>query len=324
VKIPVSYQNLIKKEIEDFCDELNPSPEELYEPMRYMMQLEGKRLRPILLLLSCKTFGGTLKPVMPAALAVEIFHSFTLMHDDITDNAPLRRSKPSVHIKWNTNIALLSGDAMMIKAYEYLSKTPRPYLHSILQVFNDTALKVCEGQQMDMNFETEEHVSINDYLEMIRLKTAALFAASLQMGAILGGASSKDATKMKLFGENIGMLFQLQDDILDVFGKPEKVGKQTGGDIIQNKKTFLLLNALELAKGNMLKELQSLLMNKTIKPKEKVERVTAIYTKVGVLQHARKQMEAYYKAAQKAISPIKSPETKILLGLVTDMMSREI
>lgn len=324
MNIPASYQNLIKKEIEDFCKDLTSSPAELYEPMRYMMQMEGKRLRPILLLLSCKAFGGKLKPVMPVALAVEIFHSFTLMHDDVTDNAPLRRNKPSVHIKWNTNIALLSGDAMMVKAYEYLAKTPRPYLHSILTVFNDTALKVCEGQQMDMNFETEELVSIDDYLEMIGLKTAALFAASLQMGAILGGALGKDAARMRLFGENIGMLFQLQDDILDVFGKQEKVGKQTGGDIIQNKKTFLLLKALELAKGSTLKELLSLLKNKTIKPAEKVEKVKAIYNKVGVLQHARKQMDTYYKAAQKAIAPVKSPETKILLGLVTNMMSREI
>src|SRR5581483_3706954 len=149
--------------------------------------LEGNRLRPILLLLSCKSFGGNLKPNIPVALAVEIFHSFTLMHDDITDNAPLRRNKPSVHVKWNTNVALLSGDAMMIKAYEELAKTPKPYLHEIFTVFNAMALKVCEGQQMDMNYESLERVSIDNYLDMIKLKTAALFAASLQMGAILGG-----------------------------------------------------------------------------------------------------------------------------------------
>jgi geranylgeranyl diphosphate synthase type II len=324
VNIPASYLNIVKKEIESFCKKLTSSPAELYDPMRYMLSMEGKRLRPILLLLSCKTFNGKLKPVMPAALAVEVFHSFTLMHDDITDNAPLRRNKPSVHVKWNTNIALLSGDAMMIKAYEELAKTPKPYLHQIFTVFNDMALKVCEGQQMDMNYENRERVSISDYLDMIKLKTAALFAASLQMGAILGGASAKDDNSMRMFGENIGMLFQLQDDILDVFGKQEKVGKQTGGDIIQNKKTFLLVKALELAKGKDLTELKSLLSSKTIKPSDKVKRVTAIYEKVDVLKHSKAQMEGYYKAAIKAVAGIKSPEIKILSGLVSQLMSREI
>jgi len=324
VNIPASYQKLVKKEIEDFCNHLTSSPAELYDPMRYMLSMEGKRLRPILLLLSGKAFSNNLKPMLPVALAVEIFHSFTLMHDDITDNAPLRRNKPSVHVKWNTNIALLSGDAMMIKAYEYLAQTPNPYLQPILEVFNQTALSVCEGQQLDMNFETLERVSIKDYLHMISLKTAALFAASLQMGAILGGASAKDAARMKTFGENIGMLFQLQDDILDVFGKQEKVGKQTGGDIIQNKKTFLLLKALELAKGNTLKELKSLLNNKKIKPSEKVKRVKTIYEDVNVLWVAGNQMEQYYIAAQKALQPLKSPEIKILSDLAFGLMSRDI
>ena len=324
VNIPVSYQKLIRREIEKFCAGLPSFPPGLYEPMRYMLLMEGKRLRPLLLLIACKTFNGKLKPVIPVALAIEIFHSFTLMHDDITDNAPLRRNKPSVHVKWNTNIALLSGDAMMIKAYQCLAKTPRPYLHAIFTVFNDTALKVCEGQQQDMNFETRKNVSIAEYLQMIHLKTAALFAASLQMGAILGGASGNEINRMKTFGENIGMLFQLQDDILDVFGKKEKTGKQTGGDIIQDKKTFLLLRALELAKGNTLKELQSLPGNKTIKPADKVERVKAIYEKVNVLQHARQQMDLYYATAQEAIKPVKSAEVKLLSRLASGLMSREL
>ena len=324
MNIPASYLKLVKKEIEGFSKNLSTSPAELYDPMRYMLLMEGKCLRPIMFLLACRVFNGTLKPVLPVALAIEIFHGFTLMHDDITDNAPLRRNKPSVHVKWNTNIALLSGDAMMIKAYEYIAKTPKPYLHTILNIFNDTALKVCEGQQMDMNFETLEQVSISDYLEMIKLKTATLFAASLQMGAVLGGASGKQTANMRAFGENIGMLFQLQDDILDVFGKQEKVGKQTGGDIIQNKKTFLLVKALELAKGDALKELKSLLSSKKVKPAEKVKKVTAIYKKVNVLEHANRQMEAYYKAAHKSVAGIKSSEMKILTDLVTGLMSREI
>jgi geranylgeranyl diphosphate synthase type II len=324
VNIPATYQELVKKEIEQFCKQLKQSPHELYEPMRYMLTMEGKKLRPILLLLSCKTFKGNLKHALPVAVAVEVFHSFTLMHDDITDNAPLRRNKPSVHVKWNTNIALLSGDAMMVKAYECIAKAPASYLSEILSLFNDTALKVCEGQQLDMNFETQEKVSIKDYLHMISLKTAALFSASLEMGAILAGASKKDSDRMKVFGENIGLLFQLQDDVLDVFGSQEKVGKQTGGDIIQNKKTFLLLKALELAKGKDLQELKSLLKKSGISSREKVKRVTAIYQKVGVLDHASTHMMDYYLKALKAIERIKSPELKILVNLVDGMMSREI
>ncbi len=286
--------------------------------------MEGKKLRPILLLLSCKAFGGNLKQAMDVATGLEVFHSFTLMHDDITDNAPLRRNKPSVHVKWNTNIALLSGDAMLIKAYECIAKAPEKQLHNMLAIFNQTALKVCEGQQLDMNYETQKRVSKDDYLYMISLKTAALFAASLQMGALLGGASQGESVRMQSFGENIGMLFQLQDDVLDVFGKKEKVGKQTGGDIIQNKKTFLLLKALELAKGNTARELNSLLTNKTIKPDAKVKKVTAIYEELNVLQHAQKQMQVYHTSAKKAVQPIHALEIKSLLELTEGLMSREI
>ena len=263
MKIPSAFQNTIEKEITSFCKNLSASPKELYEPIAYMLAMGGKRIRPNLLLISCKLFNGNLKDALPAAIAIELFHGFTLIHDDITDNAPLRRNKPSVHAKWNSNIALLSGDAMLIKAYEYIAKVPGAHLPIVLSIFNDTALKVCEGQQFDMNYETQKKVSIDDYLHMISLKTAALLATSLEMGAILGGASAKDAVRMKVFGGNIGMLFQLQDDILDVFGEQEKVGKQTGGDIINNKKTFLLLKALELAKGNTLKELIHLLSSKS-------------------------------------------------------------
>ncbi|HWY98366.1 MAG TPA: polyprenyl synthetase family protein, partial [Bacteroidia bacterium] len=268
--------------------------------------------------------SGNVQHALPAAIAIELFHDFTLVHDDITDNAPLRRNKPSVHAKWNTNIALLSGDAMLIKAYEYIAKTPKAYLPAILQLFNETALKVCEGQQFDMNYETQKKVSIEDYLYMISLKTAALISASLEMGAILGGATAKDSRKMKAFGENIGMLFQLQDDILDVFGEQEKVGKQTGGDIINNKKTFLLLKAMELAKGNSLKELTRLLGSTSISTKQKVIGVTTIYEELNVLQHAKKKMDAYYNSAIKSLASIKAPEKKLLLDLTSAMMSREI
>lgn len=322
MKIPAAFSEPVEKEITRFCNNLNQPPAELYDPMRYMLSMGGKRLRPNLLLLSCKMFGGNVKHALPVAIAVELFHSFTLIHDDITDNAPLRRNKPSVHAKWNTNIALLSGDAMLIKAYEYLATTPKAHLPAIFGIFNDTALKVCEGQQLDMNYETQQKVSIDDYIYMISLKTAALFSASLEMGAVLGGALGKDSRRMKVFGQSIGMLFQLQDDILDVFGQQEKTGKQTGGDIINNKKTFLLLKAFELAKGNAQKELMALL-NETSAAK-KVTGVKNIYEDLGVLQHARKQMDIYYSTAAKAIEPIKAPEKKILLELTAALMDREL
>lgn len=324
MKIPATFRQPIEKEISSFCKNLSNSPGELYEPMSYMFSMGGKRIRPNLLLISCKLFGGNVKHALPAAIAIELFHSFTLMHDDITDNAPLRRNKPSVHVKWNSNIALLSGDAMLIKAYEYIAKVPKAHLPAVIRLFNETALKVCEGQQLDMNYETQKKVSIEDYLYMISLKTAALLSASLEMGAILGGASGKDSHKMKIFGESIGMLFQLQDDILDVFGEQDKVGKQTGGDIINNKKTFLLLKAIELAKGNTQKELSKLLNSAGISPKQKIAGVTAIYEELNVLLHAKKRMEAYYSNAINSIESIKAPEKKLLLDLTGAMMSREI
>jgi geranylgeranyl diphosphate synthase type II len=324
VNIPALFQKPIEKEIAAYCKSLSNSPKELYEPISYMLSMGGKRIRPNLLLLSNKMFGGNLKQAMPAAIAIELFHGFTLIHDDITDNAPLRRNKPSVHAKWNTNIALLSGDTMLIKAYEYLAKTPKTHLPAVFTLFNDTALKVCEGQQFDMNYETQKKVSIEDYLYMISLKTAALFSASLEMGAILAGASVAGSRKMKVFGESIGMLFQLQDDILDVFGEQEKVGKQTGGDIINNKKTFLLLKALELAKGNTLKELNSLLNGNSVSPKQKVENVTTIYKELNVLEHSRKQMDKYLTAANNSLRTIKAPEKKLLLQLTGELLDREI
>jgi geranylgeranyl diphosphate synthase type II len=320
VNIPVAYRQEIEKEIKSFCKNLPAKPHELYAPMSYMLGLGGKQLRPAMVLLACKMFGGQVKNAVPAAIAVELFHNFTLIHDDITDAAPLRRNKPSVHAKWNTNIALLSGDAMLTKAYEYIAKTPKAHLPAILRLFNETALKVCEGQQFDMNYETQGKVSIDDYLYMISLKTAALFSASLEMGAILGGATGKDARSMRVFGTSIGMLFQLQDDILDVFGEQQKVGKQTGGDIINNKKTYLLLKAFELAKGNTLKELQKLLSEPNAN--RKVEGVKAIYEKLGVLKQAQKQMDFYHNAAVNSVASIKAPEKKILLDLTTALLSR--
>lgn len=323
MNIPEWIQERVRGEIEVFCKSLPKEPHELYEPMRYMLSLGGKNLRPFLLLLTCKMFKGQIKNALPAAIALELFHNFTLIHDDITDNSPLRRGKPTVHIKWNTNIALLSGDALLIKAYQQLNKTPAKYLSATVQLFNDAALKVCEGQQFDMNYETKSKVTINDYLNMISMKTAALFSASMGMGAILAGASNTDCNKMKITGKSLGMLFQLKDDVLDVFGKPGKTGKQTGGDIIQDKKTFLLLKAFELAKGKDKNELHTLIGNTKISPPEKVTKVKKIYENLGVEECANKQMQMYYSNAKKSLNSIKAPEKEILLQLAEALINRD-
>jgi geranylgeranyl diphosphate synthase, type II len=318
-----TLQERVKKELDSFCVNLSDDPKELYEPMEYMLSLGGKNIRPLLVLLTCKMFKGQLKDALPAAIAIELFHNFTLIHDDIADNSPLRRNSPTVHTKWNSNIALLSGDALLIKSYQQLSKTPAKYLTNIFRLFNESALKVCEGQQFDMNYETKKLVSIDNYLKMIRLKTAALFSASTEMGAILAGASKPDFLKMKTTGESLGMLFQLKDDVLDVFGKSAKTGKQTGGDIIQDKKTFLLIKAFELAKGKTKTELNLLIGNKNISPSEKVERMKSIYKNLGVEEHANKQMNLYFSNVKKSLASYNSIEKDILLNLAETLLDRD-
>jgi len=267
--------------------------------------------------------GGKVNDAIPAAIAIELFHNFTLIHDDITDNSPLRRGKPTVYKKWNLNVALLSGDALLIKSYQELNKTPAKYLPAIFQLFNEAALKVCEGQQFDMNYEKQNKVTIDDYLNMISMKTAALFSSSMGMGAIVAGTSKSDCNKMKVVGESLGMLFQLKDDMLDVFGESAQTGKQIGGDIIQDKKTFLLLKALELARGKTKAELIVLIGNTEISPAEKVKRVKVIYEDIGVEEIANKQMEMYYAKAKKSLVSIKTPEKGILLALTGALLERK-
>ena len=224
-------------------------PAKLYEPISYILSLGGKRMRPALLLMACELFGGDVNKAISPALAIEVFHNFTLMHDDIMDNAPLRRGKTTVHERWNKNVAILSGDVMLIEGYKLMMQVEDRLLRPILDIFNTTAVGVCEGQQLDMEFETRDVVDINEYINMIRLKTAVVLGGALKIGALIGGAPAKDADLLSQFGVQLGVAFQLQDDILDVYGDPEKFGKQVGGDIISNKKTFLLIKALELAKG---------------------------------------------------------------------------
>lgn len=283
-------------------------PAELYEPIQYILSMGGKRMRPALLLMACDLFGGEVEKAVLPALAIEVFHNFTLMHDDIMDNAPLRRGKVTVHERWNKNAAILSGDVMLIQGYQLMMNVEDRLLRVILNIFNDTAVGVCEGQQLDMDFETRDNVSIDEYIYMIRLKTAVVLGGALKIGSIIGGAELKDAELIAEFGENIGLAFQLQDDLLDVYGSPEKFGKQVGGDIISNKKTYLLLKSLELANVDQTAELHKWIDAKQFENQEKVQAVTTIYNDVQVKNYAETTMQKYADKAFDALEKINLPE----------------
>src|ERR1700761_1522692 len=271
-------QEIISNEVDHLTFPVYPA--ELYEPIKYILSIGGKRMRPALLLMACDLFGGDIQKAIPPALAIEVFHNFTLMHDDIMDNAPLRRGKVTVHERWNPNVGILSGDVMLIEGYKLMMQVDEHLLRPILNIFNETAVGVCEGQQIDMEFETRNDVGIEEYINMIRLKTAVVLGGALKIGALIGGASEKDAVLLHAFGEQLGVAFQLQDDILDVYGNPEKFGKLVGGDIISNKKTYLLLKALELSDPSQAKELNKWLTNPNAEAKEKVMAVTELYNQL--------------------------------------------
>lgn len=270
------------------------NPSTLYEPGEYFLSWGGKRIRPVMCLMGSELFGEITPDAYEVATAIELFHNFTLIHDDIMDEAPLRRGMETVHMKYGSNTALLTGDVMMIRAYEYLSRTNGQYLNRILQLFNKTAREVCEGQQLDIDFEKMADVSLDAYIEMISLKTSVLLAASLEMGAIIGGASEGNCRHIYEFGKNLGIAFQIQDDYLDAFGDPEKFGKETGGDIRQNKKTFLLLHAMEVANAEQKKILQEL-MDKN--PADKVQKVLKIFKTCAVDEWAKELKEKYLQTA---------------------------
>lgn len=319
------YQQQVSKTLEGRT--YGSHPKELYEPIEYIMALGGKRMRPVLVMLGCDFFDGEVEKAIHAAIAIELFHNFTLIHDDIMDKAPLRRGKATVHEKWNDNIAILSGDAMMVCAYQELCKTDKSLLPELLDIFSDTAAKVCEGQQLDMNYEKQHKVSIINYIKMIELKTAVLLGGALKMGAIIGGAKEEDADHLYNFGKHIGVAFQLQDDILDVYADVEKFGKQKGGDIIANKKTYLLLKALEMAENNryLKEELQLWVVAPHFDPKEKVEAVTNIYNFLNVKELARKEMQKEYAAAMNCLKdiPVSEEKKKSLIEFTDSLMVRD-
>ncbi len=315
-------QYLVNKAIAD--TKYTEQPAELYEPISYLMQLGGKRMRPVLVLIATEMFDGNVFKALDAAIGIELFHNFTLMHDDIMDKAPLRRGKPTVHAKWNESAAILSGDVMFVEAYKLMIKVDDSILREVLAIFSDTASGVCQGQQADMNFEKRDDVSLPEYLEMIRQKTAVLLAGSMQIGALIGGAVPDQANLLYEFGQNLGLAFQLQDDILDVYGNPEKFGKQVGGDILSNKKTFMLIKAKELATGNTRTELDQWL-NRSDDPFAKIEAITSVYNLLEVRKLAEVEMEEYVNKALRALDLISVDRAKkdLLRGFAEQLLIRE-
>lgn len=301
---------IVNKEIEKI--NLPASPNLLYEPIKYSLSAGGKRIRPVLTLIGCSIFSDSIEKALYPAIAIEIFHNFTLLHDDIMDKSPIRRNKQTVFKKWNENVAILSGDAMMIKAYEYISRTSPAFLPSILDIFNKTSLEVCEGQQYDMDFECRNNVQVNEYIEMISLKTASLIASALKIGAICGEASEKEAELLYCYGKNLGIAFQLQDDLLDVYGDPGTFGKSSGNDIYSNKKTYLLITALDILKGKEKEKLVEWLNKKEFDKQEKIREVTNIYNSIDIKTLTESKICSYFAEAEKCINMLSVSEVKKL------------
>lgn len=300
-------------------------PTELYEPIRYIMQLGGKRLRPLITLLAGYLFSDNVDNCIKPAIGIEVFHNFTLLHDDIMDKAPLRRGKPTVHEKWNPNIAILSGDVMLVKAYEFFLDVETSKLQKALKLFSNCAAAVCEGQQLDMNYEAQEQITIPDYIHMITLKTAVLLGLCLEMGAVINNADEKDALLLKNFGINIGIAFQLRDDLLDVYGDQEKFGKQVGGDILADKKTFLLVTALAQANNNQKKILTQFSNQSSYVPQEKIDHITEIYNILGIRAQTEMKINSYFEEAFRNLAAVNAPENRkeLLRNLALKLMDRE-
>ncbi|WP_317897921.1 polyprenyl synthetase family protein [Aurantibacillus circumpalustris] len=300
-------------------------PAELYQPEAYILSLGGKRVRPLLALIACDLFDAVAQKALDVALAVELFHNFSLVHDDILDAAPLRRNKATVHVKWNHNIAILSGDVMLVKAFQCLESYESTIFKSLSILFNKTAIEVCEGQQLDMNFEKSDTVTVEDYLDMITLKTAVLLGCSLKMGAITAEAGEKDQENLYEFGKHLGISFQLLDDLLDAFAvDTEKFGKQIGGDILANKKTFLLLKAIELANPKQHKEIATVLS--LSHPEEKIKRMLSIFNELNIKQMCEEEADKHTRIAIDCLEKINAPKLKIesLKHFALELLNRQI
>jgi geranylgeranyl diphosphate synthase type II len=301
-------QKLIEKHLANI--KFAEDPPELYEPVKYILSIGGKRIRPALVLLACDMFAGSVDSALHPATAIEIFHNFTLLHDDIMDKSEIRRGKPTVHVKWNNDIAILSGDVMSILASRFMNEAPGAVLRGVHNIFTRTAIEVCEGQQMDMNFEQQLTVTEEEYLRMIELKTAVLIAASLKIGAMLGGAAEKDAAELYDFGRDLGIAFQLQDDLLDVYGDPELVGKKPGMDIVDNKKTMLMITALRDANAAQKKTLTSWLTAKDFDPEEKVGAVLKLFDALHVKDKVERVINKFYQEALESLNHLNTPKER--------------
>ena len=298
-------------------------PQSLYEPVRYVLSMGGKRIRPSLMLMAYNMFKDDPESILPTACAIETYHNYTLLHDDLMDNAEMRRGMPTVHVKWDANTAILSGDSMLVLAFQRMMQCSENKLKPVLELFTETSLEIGEGQQYDMDFETRTDVTEDEYIEMIRLKTSVLLACALKIGAILADAPDADADNLYKFGEQMGLAFQLQDDYLDVYGDPAVFGKAIGGDILCNKKTYMLINAFNRADESRRDELLKWVTPEKFDPKEKIAAVTDIYNKVGIKRLAEEKIEYYFAQSRKYLAAIKvDDERKAVLTDYTDQMMR--
>jgi len=317
--------NEILQAINQYLDTMpyDRQPLSLYEPIQYVLSLGGKRIRPTLMMLAYNLYQEDPEKILPQACALETYHNFTLLHDDLMDHADMRRGHPTVHVKWDANTAILSGDTMLLMAFKQMMQCPQEHLHAVLDVFTETTLEIDEGQQYDISFETRDDVREEEYIEMIRLKTSVLLACALKIGAILGGASASDAENLYKFGEQIGLAFQLQDDFLDVYGDPKVFGKAIGGDILCNKKTFMLINAFNKADEAQRMELEKWVNAVNPDPQQKIAAVTTLYNHIGVNRLAEERIRYYFDESRKYLAAVQVPEEcKQELKAYTDKMMR--
>lgn len=300
-------------------------PASLYEPIKYVLDLGGKRIRPILMLLSYNLYKDNPQEILSSACALETYHNYTLLHDDLMDEAPLRRGQQTVHMKWNANQAILSGDSMLVLAYERLAKCDTKHLEAVLSLFTETALQIGEGQQYDMEFEMRNDVAVEEYIEMIRLKTSVLLACATKMGAILADATQEDAENLYKFGEQIGLAFQLQDDYLDVYGDAKVFGKKIGGDIVSNKKTYMLITAFNQANTGQRAELENWINKKDFNTEEKIVAITRLYNEIGIDKLAKEKMNFYYEQGKNFLDAVKLPDERkeALAEYAAKMMKRQ-
>ena len=319
--------NEILEKINSYLDNLpyTREPQSLYEPVKYALSMGGKRIRPSLMLMAYNMFKDDPESILPTACAIETYHNYTLLHDDLMDNAAMRRGMPTVHVKWDANTAILSGDSMLVLAFQRMMQCAPDKLKPVLDLFTETSLEIGEGQQYDMDFESRTDVTEDEYIEMIRLKTSVLLACSLKLGAIQAGAPAADADNLYKFGELMGLAFQLQDDHLDVYGDPAVFGKAIGGDILCNKKTYMLINAYNRAGDDMRGELTRWVTAEEFDPAEKIAAVTAIYDKVGIKELAEQKINYYFDQSRKYLAAVNVPDERkaVLAGYTDKMMKRK-